>query len=215
MISFVIFYVDEGLKKAEDHKVMIEQFFKSASVHHPDCKKVVLSDFDTDLSFLDKDVEVNRYKVDKSKIMFSRMTTQIAYLESHDFSINIILLDYDILINANLEPLFQKKFDIGLTYRKDLVFRKMPINGGIIFLKKNSKSKGIWFLEKVYSVYRSKYYSKKDWYGDQYSLIYVVGNLIFQSRGQKSLKKTMLHFFSYHVKHIIFHPQVIPLLKMN
>ena len=159
---------------------MINLLFRSASIFHPSCQKTVLTDRHTDLSGLNKDIRTKRFDIDPSKTIFSRMTAEMDYVKSHDFSSDLILLDSDMLVNDDLKTLEDKDFDVALTYRSQdqLPFKKkeLAINGGVIFLKKGRKIEAIEFLERVFAVFKTKYNTEKLWWwGEQYALIEIVG----------------------------------------
>ena len=100
MITFVTFHV--GNWGALKNRNEINLFFKSLNIHHPDCKKVVLTDTHTNFFHLNKDIEIHRYEVDSSKIIFSRLIAYINYLKNHDFSTDIVLSDRWYLLTAYL-----------------------------------------------------------------------------------------------------------------
>jgi hypothetical protein len=197
MITFVTFHIDCN-KKAANHIAqenvllknrdayldMIELLFRSATVFHPDCRKVVITDRDTDLDALSDDIEIHRLELDREAVMLSRLKGQIDYVKQHDFASDLVLLDSDILINGELESLFQKEFHVALTYREQ---DDMPFNGGVIFISKQNRQAAIEFLERVYSIYQQEYAKHSTWWGDQYALIDAVGREKFAERQQDLL----------------------------
>jgi hypothetical protein len=193
MITFVTFHVDcnkntinylskscPSIAKNYDFKSLINLLFRSASIFHPDCKKVILTDKKTDWSHLDGNIEIHRFKMDQKQLMLSRLIAQINYLKNHDFSSDLILIDSDMLVNGNLESLFKNNFDIALTYRHNKF--KMPINGGIIFISKNKKQKALKFMQTMLKIFKSNYYRHNAWWGDQEALIDIVGYKNFINR---------------------------------
>ncbi|BAY81010.1 hypothetical protein NIES267_04750 [Calothrix parasitica NIES-267] len=183
MITFVTFHVDIAKSDIEqdtpldsdnfyNYQKTLELMFSSVSKFHHDFNKVILTDLDTDFSFLPADIHIQRYAVDSREIMFSRLSSQLSFLESHDFDSDIIFLDSDILINQNLEPLFKQNFDIALTIR---VNQEMPINGGIIYISKNNRESANKFFNNIYDSYINNYKNNFQWWGDQYALADVIG----------------------------------------
>lgn len=191
MITFVTFHVDLDEKSISnvmksyklfnddfDYISMIDFMFKSALIFNPDCKKVVLTNHQTDFSTLQTQAQLFRTEIDLSEVMPSRLRAQIEYIKTHDFTSNLILLDSDMIVNSNLEPLFQRDFDVALTY---IDKENMPFNGGAILINKNSKQKAIEFLEKVDRFCKTKY-SSNTWWSDQQALVDAVGLEAFQQR---------------------------------
>lgn len=197
MLTFVTFHVDSSKETAKhiatldnrnfrndyDYIFMINLLFRSISIFHSQCYKVVLTDMKTDLSGLDGDIEVYRTVLDPESIMFSRLIAQLDYVRTQNLQSNIVLIDSDMLVNGDLEHIFDDDFAVGLTYRYIEEVKDMPINGGIIFLSEKSKKEGIAFLEKVYNIYQDKYLEKyESWWGDQYALIEAIGYENFVQR---------------------------------
>lgn len=191
MITFVTFHVDldeksvNNVKKSHglfndqhDYVAMIDCLFKSASIFNPDCKKVVLTNQQTDFSSLKSQAHLFRTNIDLSKVTPSKVRAQVEYIKSHNFDSNLIFIDSDIIVNSNLDALFQQDFDVALTY---IDKENMPINAGVVLINKNSKEKAIEFLEKVDVLCRTKY-STETWWGDQLALIDAVGTELFRQR---------------------------------
>lgn len=183
MITFVTFHVDiakDDLEKDTpldsnnfyNYQQTLDLMFRSVSRSHQDYKKIILSDFTTDFSFLPIDIAIQRYSVNSREIMLSRLASQLSFLTSHDFTSDVIFLDSDILINQNLEPLFYEDFDVALTIRLE---QEMPVNGGIIYISKNSNKSANKFFEKIYYSYINNYRHKSQWWGDQYALADAIG----------------------------------------
>ncbi|MBW4644611.1 MAG: hypothetical protein KME23_16750, partial [Goleter apudmare HA4340-LM2] len=183
MITFVTFHADILAEEIEkntpldrdnfyDYQQTINLMFKSVDKFHSKCKKVILTNLETNLSFLAGDIQVQRHPVNSREIMLSRLVSQLHFLQSHDFSSDVVLLDSDILINDNLESLFIQEFDVALTVRAD---QEMPINGGIIYVSQKNPVSVINFFQKLYSLYTEKYQQKSQWWGDQYALADAIG----------------------------------------
>jgi lipopolysaccharide biosynthesis glycosyltransferase len=183
MITFVTFHadiLDENLEidtpldnnNFYDYQQSINLMFKSVDKFHGDCQKVILTSLETNLSFLPVDIKVKRYPINSREIMLSRLVSQLDFLKNHDFESDVVLLDSDILINGNLESLFDHEFDLALTIRDN---QEMPINGGIIYVCKKNPAVVINFFERLYLLYMEKYQEKSQWWGDQYALADIIG----------------------------------------
>jgi hypothetical protein len=196
MTTFITFHVDFSKKTADriaksetnwknlvlynlrradeffDRSLMIDLLFRSTSIFHPDSKRVVLTDHATEFSNLKNSVDIQRFSIDPTRITFSKLVAQINYLEDFDFSSSVVLLDSDILINSNLDDVFEKDFDVAVTYRE--YHKEMPINAAVILLKRGKKQQALDFLQTLYCCYRDKY-PDDAWFGDQYALIDTIG----------------------------------------
>lgn len=197
MFTFLTFHVEKQKGDAINvvkqnaaprniYRELISLVFQSASLFHPNCKRVMLSDQESPFDYLDHDIEVHRRKTDTDNIplMLNRLLTQISYVRSNDSRSNLTFLDSDILINANLEDLFQQDFDIALTYRD---FEDMPINWGVMFISQQGQSSAIGFLEEVAKVYQERYLTSDIFWCDQYALMDVIGRERFFNRQSDTL----------------------------
>lgn len=185
MITFATFYIDSAksaqetiakenilLENRNQYFQMIDMLFRSAAIYHPDCKKVILTDKNTDLGQLASDVIVHRVEMNPDAVMLGRLIAQLDYTQNEDARSDIVFLDSDMLINSSLEPLFEEDFQVALTYR---IHDEMPINGGVIFVSKAQKPQATEFLTDVLKIYREKYAAHSAWWGDQYALHDAVG----------------------------------------
>jgi hypothetical protein len=188
MITFVTFHVDfdrdsedylinskvrlkekvSFINKEFDHRAMIDTMFKSARLFHPECKCIVLTDNKTDISSLDSLVEIRRFEIDPRKIILSRLIAQIEYLKKYAAHDDLLFLDYDIILNGNLDHIFKQDFDIAVTYRESK--KGMPINGGLLFVSGRRKERSLAFLERVHAIYMAQYANNDVWWGDQLAL---------------------------------------------
>ncbi len=191
MISFATFHVDpqkdsdailkSNVKNEGDYSLLIDLMFRSASIFHQNCQRVVLTDFQTNLGYLDKSIQAHRIKIDPNGVplMFSRLVAQIDYIKSNNFSSDMVFLDSDILINANLESIFEKEFDIALTIR-DLDI--MPVNWGVMLVSQNAGQHVIKFFEKILTIFKEKYFTGDVFWRDQYALMDAIGRDSFFNR---------------------------------
>ncbi len=192
-ITFATFHIENKTGQAKainyhlskqlrnQYHVLIDLMFRSAKLFHPKCRRVVLSDEESDFDYLDSSVQIFRNQFESgAPMMFNRLTSQISYVKQYGASTNLVTLDSDILINGDVEALFDEDFDIGLTYRSR---DDMPINWGVMFISCRNSEKVIGFLEKILEVYRAKYFTSEDFWCDQYALMDVVEKERFSSRG--------------------------------
>lgn len=193
MITFLTFHLDPTKEASElianqnilldrkrDYMRMIELLARSAKIFHPSCEFVLLTDQKTNLLDLDPNIRVCRYELESDKVTLSKVRALREFIaqESKPNS-HCILADSDVLINANLDPLFEQAFDVGLTYRDNL---EMPFNSGLIYVKNNGdRQKLVQFFDQLIDLYCREYLSEL-WYGDQYILIDTVGRDRFWQR---------------------------------
>lgn len=155
--------------KEDFHYVdMISTMFKSARLFHPGCRCVVLTDAETDFLPIEALAEIRRYDIDPRRIILSRLIAQIDYLKNYAGNDDILFIDSDIILNANLDHVFDQAFDIAVTYRPSK--KDMPVNGGMLFVSMRRKDRALAFFERVYDTYMSKYVSNDVWWGDQFAL---------------------------------------------
>ena len=191
MTTFATFHVE---KKIEDIKAinalnrslrkqyhkLIELMFRSAKLFHPDCQQVVLSDTQSQFSYLDSSINVFRSEIAPDEpMMYSRLASQINYVRAQGAYNNIVTLDSDILINGNIDGIFEEDFDIALTYRAR---KDMPINWGVMFISNRRPDRVIHFLEKILAVYKTTYFESDIFWCDQYALMDVIGMDTFFQR---------------------------------
>lgn len=197
MITFTTFHVENEQtdSKAEVkanvvskniYHVLLELLFRSASLFHPGCKKVILSNQTTKFHGLNDQIEIFRADVDDgAPLMYSRLTAQIEYIDGLATPTNLVFLDADILINANLTALFEQEFDIALTYRAD---QDMPINWGVMFVSTQHQGAASQFLKQVLEQYRNQYFTNPIFWCDQYALIDTIGRDRFFNRTSDRLE---------------------------
>lgn len=171
-------YVKFGI----DPSQLMTYLFRSAQHFHPGAQCVVLTDQHTKFKFIDP-VEIIRYDLDPNCLYYSLFKTKVSYLATHDFSSHLVLLDYDMLINASLFSLFEEAFDVGLTYRPN---HEWPINGGIQFVHAHSKQASQHYFQAVFKHLEALPEEKKQWWGDQIALYAVIEDS-YRSRTSENL----------------------------
>lgn len=140
--------------------------FASARRYHPGCRAVILTDEHSQFPGLQPDIEIHRYPMDPSKLMMSRTKVQMDFIRESKGSTHIVFIDTDILFQGSIESLFQKKFDIGLTYRQ----HSMPINGGVIFVNAEGSHAAAIFMERILGLLRDRYFEFDALFGVQFAL---------------------------------------------
>jgi hypothetical protein len=174
--------------KGFDYEQILNLAFRSARVFHPECRLVLLTSLQHKSAFsqeISETVEIFRYDVDHTQPIVWRSWAELKFLEQHDFSSHIVMMDSDMLINANLEDIFEENFDVGLTYNggKSKADKKMPINGGLKIVHAHKRDAAIAFSQKIYELCNSEHLAQyRTWWGDQYALIEAIGNDNFWHR---------------------------------
>jgi len=110
--------------------------------------------------------------VNANDLMLERAVAQQRYLLASDMKAPMVLLDSDILLNGSLSEVFQRPFDVALTWRPN---HEMPINGGLILLNNVRPYVTRAFFARYVSIYKNKYAQQAKWFGDQLSLRDCVG----------------------------------------
>lgn len=144
---------------------MIRMLLASARRWDGDVRMTVLTDRATALGELD--AMVSRHDVNSADLMLARTRAQRQFVGAYDFSLPLIFLDLDILINRPVASLFDRQFDIGLTWRRK---REMPINGGVILASNRRPEKATHFFDRWLQVYEERYSAESGWWGDQRAL---------------------------------------------
>jgi len=170
------FTFDSETKKVSQ---MIHLLFESARVTHPNCRLVILTDMDTkftnavDPGVAGPKVELVRNKgLDVQEGMISRMKARTRFL-TEEFrkgsTHNLVFLDTDMLITRPLDNVFFHNYDVAATWRED---KEMPVNGGILFVKKENTNKGMQFFENMLDITLRQQSVLRRWFGmsDQVSL---------------------------------------------
>ncbi len=221
MITFATFHVNvkatqsSGLTQLRkgldsnifDYESMIKMFFTSAKHFHPECKQVIITDQQSTFTQLPEDINFYRIELDTNQLMLSRLMAQIEFLKQCPLDQDVVLIDSDILILGNLDPIFEQEFDIAFTCldpenKKRLkTSSEHAINGGVIFIHHTQRVRAIAFLEKVYICYQDKYMSYAAWLGDQCALLSTVGAQRFYSRTSARLyaENTQILLFDFDV----------------
>lgn len=203
MLTFVIFFVDfpkemwskirtfsENYSKIDPYQI-IDIVFKSAELSNPGCKKVIITDQFTQFP-MGPEVEIFRTDIDPKTLIFSRAVGKKIFLERYRGSSHILFLDCDIIVQSNLESLFQKDFDVGFTYDRSpqgaLVLASVHLVHG------NNIMNALKFQENVLKCMLQKHKKYLIWKGDTYSYHTLIG--------RPHLKGRESHIFSVKVDEI-------------
>lgn len=183
LLEFVTFHVSLGDERVHPNKTlahreyldMIKLMSASASLFHPKSQCCVLTDASTDLSLLPRSIRVERAEMDKTKVMMERTRLQLAHLERSELRSPMVLLDSDILVNAPLDSIFERDFDIALTWRAHPPV--MPINGGVMIINNRRPEVSKQFFRRFWGIYESQHANGEEaaWFGDQLALRDAVG----------------------------------------
>ena len=175
-MEFLTFHVDLGASATAhpnqtlQHQAyisMIDMMFSSAQLFHPAIKRTILTDRRTDLAGLTTPARRIDSMMDYKQLMLERTELQLRYVLASEFTVPLVLLDSDVLINRSLTELMQRDFDVALTWRDNPV---MPINGGVFILNNQRPERSKAFFENFAKIYREKYADKAEWFGDQLAL---------------------------------------------
>ncbi|MEM7134241.1 MAG: hypothetical protein AAF702_48675 [Chloroflexota bacterium] len=176
MITFAAFYIEltqQTMAGVHQHTPTVTvtkpywfmaTMFASATFHHSNCRRVVLTDQQT-LFPAALDCEPIRFDLDPSRPMLARSTAWREFIGQADS--HIVFLDSDMLINASLDHLFTQSFDVALTYRDDA---KWPINAGINFVHGNRLAGGRAFHTLWLDHFQQAHDQATIWGGDQDAL---------------------------------------------
>ena len=124
-------------------------------------------------------------EIDPKALMLSRSLAQQFMIHNSNFSLPIVLIDSDILMNGSLESVFREDFDVALTWRKSV---HMPINGGLMVLNNRRPDVVRKFFDGFVAIYREKYIGDASWYGDQLALRDVCGVTYREMRDRKLIE---------------------------
>jgi|TARA_B100001964_G_scaffold68931_1_gene78234 hypothetical protein len=104
--------------------------------------------------------------INNDKLMYERALTMFSFVNSNLFKNNTCFIDTDVFINFDELNIFSKNFDIALTHRTKQTL--MPINEGVILVKKNGNSNAKEFFRDYMNIYSfiSKSNYVKDFYGN-------------------------------------------------
>ena len=194
-VDVVLFHVDlerapSGVhEEGIDYKVVLAQSFESARLRAPRARRILITDERTAVPSAMPADDVLRFPIDTDRLMFERMRVQELYLRGRDASRASVLMDSDVIVNADPASVFAETFDVGLTWRPKLP--DSPFNGGVIMAAESDGAAR--FLATALACYerlatdsaiaKLKPRDLKAWWGDQFAIAIVVGFRAFAERG--------------------------------
>jgi hypothetical protein len=207
-LDLVAFHVDlarapSGIHGQIDYTTVLSQSFESAALRAPGARRILLTDEATRVPDTMPVDEVIRQPIDPDRLMFERMRVQVRYLESRAAGRSSVLMDSDVVVNADPAGVFGEDFDVGLTWRPG--FADSPFNGGMIFVA--ASAGGLGFFRKAHACYaaiadeaaKARLFAKdlRAWWGDQFALAALVGYREFAGRSTEGLEVdgTKVRFF--------------------
>ena len=140
--------------------------------------------------------------INNDNLMYERVLTMYSFVTSNLFENNTCFIDIDVFINFEELNIFSSNFDIALTHRTKQTL--MPINEGVILVKRNGNSNAKEFFRNymnIYSFISSSNYVKNfygsniyRWRGGQLSLNLLVYNKgsIFKDYENINVKKNLI-----------------------
>lgn len=160
--------------KHREYLAMIAMMFASVRLFHRDVRTVVLTDESTDFGGADHHIdELVRSPVDGSRLMYERTIAQDRHVQSSDFSRPLVILDSDILLNASMDELLHRDFDVALTWRDN---PEQPINGGLMILNNRRPATVKAFFRRFTEIFEQRYAKEHaTWFGDQLALRDCIG----------------------------------------
>jgi hypothetical protein len=152
MIHFVTHY--QQISESEKEKILeiclnfhqyrplelLKLLFLSAKKIHPNCKMSVLTNHSTPPLELPEEVNIIRYPYDKYGNRLAEMLSIRQFLKENPNNSNLAIVDFDMLIQESLSPLFERNFDICLSKRETRNIQHIPINLGFIGIKQGRAS---------------------------------------------------------------------------
>jgi hypothetical protein len=207
-LDLVAFQVDlpqapSGIHGQIDYTTVLSRSFESAQLRAPGARRILLTDEATRVPDTMAVDEVIRQPIDRDRLMFERMRVQVRYLEARAAGRSSVLMDSDVVVNADPAAVFGEEFDVGLTWRPG--FPDSPFNGGMIFVAAGSG--GLAFFRKAHACYvaiaeeaaRLSLFARdlRAWWGDQFALAALVGYREFAGRTTEGLEVdgTKVRFF--------------------
>jgi len=192
-LDLAAFHVDlpaapSGIHGAIDYMAVLALSFESAKLRAPAARRILITDEDTRVDPGLAVDEVKRFALDRTRAMFERMRVQELYLRGRAPGRATVLMDSDVVVNADPAAIFSTDFDVGLTWRSE--FPDAPFNGGMIFVAEGDA--GRHFFADALASYEALAADPavmaafpagiKPWWGDQFALAATVGYREFAER---------------------------------
>ncbi|MEC7839890.1 MAG: hypothetical protein VX777_07605 [Chlamydiota bacterium] len=166
----------------ESPNAIITAMYKAIKKFHPNAKLIVLTDKDTEFD-LDPAIKIVRIPMKTQEIDFEAFKAKILFLKKYPVKGHVIFMEWDLLVQSNLEHIFESDRDIFFTFRNLL---PMPINDGFIAINKNGISNAIKLLSIILNRYKNFVSTKfRYWYGLQLILKEIFLPLFFKINPRK------------------------------
>lgn len=188
-INVVTFFVDLGQRPGgfDEYDVLLSM---AASVRHslPGSRLIVLTDRQTSFPEVLGADEVMRFDIPRERLMLCRMQAQRAYLASALYDAPSAFVDSDIVFNQPLDEVFERPFDVGLTYRMDGFCRiegqviNIPVNGGVMFFQPDRRTAALAYYKRALDAHLKQPEKYFAWGGNQIALLDAVGREAFFAR---------------------------------
>ena len=197
-IDLVAFHVDlprapSGIHAPTDYMGVLALSFESARLRAPRARRILITDEKTAVPETLPVDEVRRFTLDAALPMFERTRVQGEYLRSRAAGRVSVLMDSDVVVNADPADVFAEAFDVGLTWRPE--FADAPFNGGMIFVSEGDA--GARFFASALECYEALATDAritaaypdgiKAWWGDQFAWASLVGHRSFSERNSQAL----------------------------
>ena len=160
----------------KDPDIYIKCLFESCRLFHPDCRFFLLTDQTSSFS-LPKDIEIVRFGLDRFKLRYSETVAQFTFLQKFEETDPIVLIDFDMLVQANLEVLFKPGHDVFLTIRKYPPW--IPVNMGVAFINKGRASKASELFNVILGYMLAMPEEKLIWGGSQLAIWNIIREQYF------------------------------------
>jgi hypothetical protein len=176
---------------------MIQAMFESARQLHPNANMLLITDEETEI-FLPEFIKVYRLPRETDYMEIEMVKAKIFALRNLDLEGNVVFLDSDMIVNANLDHIFEQEAHLFFTYLQKChaptklesnIRVLFPINIGFIAVKDQSKKAVADFLEAICEQFPA-FKDKKYWYwlGFQYLLLELFGKELMKNEKQGTLE---------------------------
>jgi hypothetical protein len=145
---------------------MINMLFRSADYFNPHARYSILTSPTTDLSGIELPFDRVDIDVEQQSLMLDRAVGQARQVNCLKPDETLLLLDADILVQANLSHLETEPFDVAVTWRA----ATLKVNGGFLVARNRGQNYAASFFSHFLQVFREDYLAEQQWNGDQLAL---------------------------------------------
>lgn len=182
MITFVVHFVELTPKMIEkirvarsiftvkkmpqvfNPEILINAQYKSIKKFHPNSEYILLTDLKTSLD-IDPRIKIIRQPMETDFVDYESFNAKVSFLKNTKIKTHFIFLDWDMLLQSNLDHIFDSGDDLYFTFR-DLL--PMPINDGFIGVKGGDLNKTCEFFDFLLERFRQfSSFTFYSWYGLQ------------------------------------------------